>query len=98
MRGSSAAAPLSSNAASCRDRRRRSGAGRDAAVVRQLAAFAALGVGCAVAAKSALLLSVSWPSGRRIALEPGAAVVDGAVVGCPSPRPFAAVPYATASV
>src|SRR4051794_18902983 len=67
-------------------------------VVPQPAAFAALGVGCAVGAKSALLLSVSWPSGRRMALEPGAAVVGGAAVGCPSPRPFAAVPYATASV
>ena len=47
--------------------------------------------------KSAALSSLSWPSGSLTALEPGLAVVGGAAAGWPSPSPFAAVPYATAS-
>lgn len=64
-------------------------AGRDVA---QRATFAAFGVGCAEAAKSDALASVSWPSGSLMSLEPGAAVVGGAAAGVPSPSPFEAVP------
>src|SRR4051794_25496992 len=61
-------------------------------VFAQLAALAAFGVGLVETEKSAELLSVSWPSGRRMALEPGLAEVGGAVAADPSPSPLAVVP------
>jgi hypothetical protein len=50
-----------------------------------------------VAEKSAALLFVSWPSGSLTMLEPGAAVVGGAVAGVPSTSAFVAVPQPTPS-
>jgi hypothetical protein len=41
--------------------------------------------------KSAELSFVSWPSGSRTSLEPGAAVTGGAGANVPSTSPFAAV-------
>jgi len=49
-------------------------------------------VGAAVAVKSAPLSSVSAPSGRRMSLEPGAAVAGGAEAACVSTKAFVAVP------
>ena len=56
------------------------------------AAFGAPGVGAAVTAKSAPLSSVSAPSGRRMSLEPGAAVAGGAEAAFVSTNAFVAVP------
>ena len=47
--------------------------------------------------KSDALASVSWPSGSRTMLEPGAAVAGGAAAAEPSTSAFVAVPQPTLS-
>ena len=47
--------------------------------------------------KSAAFAFVSWPSGSRTMLDPGAAVAGGAGAGEPSTSAFVAVPQPTLS-
>ena len=59
--------------------------------------FAAFGVAVEVTVKSDAFAFVSWPSGSRTMLEPGAAVDGGAAAAAPSTSAFVAVPQPTLS-